>query len=141
MGYRVTITRADADSDDGLITKDEWLAYISRNPELIVEGPEGTYPVVAFTANGQQAQLFWEAGGVWTQSPEEDVITNMTVIADSLKARVFGEDGTLFEAIGANGYIEIAPDEVEEWTTTEVPDTVAFEAEEAAKPWWKKWFG
>lgn len=141
MGYQVTITRADADSDDGLITKDEWLAYASRDPELTVEDAEEPNPVVNFTTNGEQAQLFWEDGGIWSSSPEEDVITKMVFIAKTLNARVFNEDGALFEAVGDNGYIEIEPDEVEEWDSVEVPDVAAIEAEEAAKPWWKKWFG
>ncbi len=112
MGYQVNITRGDENSDDGEISKIEWLEYVSSDPELAVE-EEGDFPTVAWSRGHNTAKLMWEDIGIWSWSPENTTIEKMIEIAVKLNANVIGEDGTVFtqdEGRFTETYPEIQPD-------------------------------
>jgi hypothetical protein len=84
MGYQITITRAEEDSDDGLIPRDEWLSFAASDPELTVQDANEKFPAVTWKNGNNSAELFWEEAGVWASSPENNTILKMVEIATKL---------------------------------------------------------
>ena len=125
MGYQVTITRGDENSENGEISKNEWLEYVSSDPELRVE-EEGDFPTVAWIRGHNKAQLMWEDIGVWSWSPENPTIEKMIEIALKLNANVIGEDGTVFKEV-EDGFTETYPE-------------IQLDGSTDNRPWWKKLF-
>lgn len=98
MGYQVTITRTDEITDDGLISKEEWLNFAAADPELEIEDKSEDFPTVIWKRGKDSAELCWEDAGVWSQSPENVTILKMIEIAGKMDAKVINEDGTVFIA-------------------------------------------
>ena len=142
MGYQVTITGTDEDTEDGLISREEWLDYCGSDPEMMLQDENENYPNAIWTGPQGPAELCWEEIGVWSWSPEETTILKMIDIAGKFNAPVIGEDGTVFEKRSDGSILEISPDEGP--TRTEAPPPVegGMDREsEDSKPWWKKLFG
>lgn len=136
MAYDVHITRKDdwSDTEGPAITREEWLAYIESDKDMllereaIVENDQGeAYSVknetlAAWTAwSGREegrveAWMWHSAGNVMAKDPDREVICKMFLIADALGAKVQGDNGEVYNSIG----------EVDR-------------ADRPRRPWWKFW--
>lgn len=106
MGFQVTITRNGL--EEGLIDRDEWVAYVKSDPELEVENEADQFPMVNWTKKTAYAQFSWDEQGVWCSDPSEIAILKMLVIANRLDAKVFGEDETEF-VVRRGEMLQISP--------------------------------
>jgi hypothetical protein len=106
MGYDVHITRAEswAENEDAAITLEEWECCVERDPELMPD-PDNGMPMAVWTAHpdGDEARpwLSWDNGNITTKNPDEALLEKMLSIAESLDAKVQGDDGEEYPLTGA----------------------------------------
>jgi hypothetical protein len=116
MGYELHITRAEEWRQSKLnpISLDQWLAYISSDPEMRLDQcATATTPVgdtlnyqsqglaewTEYSRNGKDgnfAWFDWQNGEVVVKNPDEELIGKMCRIAQALHARVQGDDGKFY---------------------------------------------
>jgi hypothetical protein len=112
LGYDLHITRATdwTDSETTPIALAEWHAYLRTDPEMRLDGH-----AEASTPSGEQIRIESAGLAVWTahendtvwfdhrrgrivvKNPDEPTIAKMIGIAQSLGARVLGDDGELYK--------------------------------------------
>ncbi|NTI41413.1 hypothetical protein [Rhizobium rhizogenes] len=148
MGYDLHITRKlnwfDASP---AIELHEWLEYVASDPDLQYDGFAETLvasrDVLRIESQGiciwkgysggenseAKAWLTWSAGDVAAKNPDEEIRRKMWSIAQSLGARVQGDEG---EHYGQDGGII-------ETTTNGVSSPVNARASVSKRPWWKFW--
>ncbi len=101
MGYDLHITRSEdfwADNDDAPITRDEWLAVASADPDLFPM-PENGNSFFAFGDREDPRSWFdWFEGDVFTKNPDRETLQKMLELAERLQARVQGDDGEVYES-------------------------------------------
>ena len=100
MGYDLHITRRKDWSEAGHdITAEDWLAYIKKDPELLLFPDNGPYFAMW---NGKSEHhdpwLDWHKGCIYTKNPDEALIDKMVAIANGLGARVQGDDGEIYRS-------------------------------------------
>lgn len=104
MGYDAHITRRTHwfDDDGPTITLQEWLACIAQDPELYADAREMASPGDALwiPRPGVEMGLWHQDNRVVTKNPGEGLLVKMYQIAQSLDARVLGDEN---EEYGADG--------------------------------------
>jgi hypothetical protein len=116
MGYEVHITRARNwwESESTPIPLSEWLRYVASDEELRrddeaeaelgdgcvlrYENP-GLVVWTAYSRDGEGGNMAWldfRDGRVVAKNPDEEILTKLCSIADSLGARVQGDDGEYY---------------------------------------------
>ncbi len=126
MGYELYITRGANWYDEVKepITLEEWFAYIKSDPEMRLDGfceaPLGDGSVfrgedpsiavwVAYSEDGvgdNHAWMWHRRGNIGAKNPDREIVAKMWRIAQSLGARVVGEED---EEYGPDGE-EIRPE-------------------------------
>ena len=100
MGYDIHITRsADwADIPNGQeITADEWIDYISKDPDLRLAGYNGDYFALWSGPSTLEEPWFdWSSGRIDTKNPDQALVEKAIAIAQALGARVQGDDGEFY---------------------------------------------
>jgi len=99
MGYDLHVTRKEfwADDEGPVISLDEWLAYRAKDPDIIpdCENPGPEYAL--FVAHSQHWPIWWdESGEICTKNPDARVIAKLVQIAESLGAKVVGDDDEIY---------------------------------------------
>ncbi|KAA9037253.1 hypothetical protein FW778_17655 [Ginsengibacter hankyongi] len=117
MGYEVHIIRRDDyenDEEDSSITMDEWLEYISNDPELnLTNGYKLDIPNVETSweenpgfclwtghSEGVPSESLWFdfwKGTISAKYPDDETIKKMLSIAKALNARVQGDDNEFYD--------------------------------------------
>jgi hypothetical protein len=143
MGYDVHITRRSNwfEDDPPSISLAEWLAYVGNDSEMRLDGyaeaelNDGSVlrtedPSLAVwighPEHGKRdgyAWLWLSAGNVEAKNPDEPTLQKMWAIAQSLQAKVQGDDGEFYDSDG-----QPVPRD-------EQPSTPATRS----KPWWRIW--
>lgn len=124
MGYDIYITRKEdwSDEEGAEISLDEWKQYIDADPEMRLDGfaevelPDGG----ALRVEGEGIAVWtkWsqheiDGGMAWfnffedhisVKNPDEEVLKKMYQIAQSLHAKVQGDDGEIYDANGKGTY-------------------------------------
>ncbi len=99
MGYDLHITRRRNWADKGAdITADEWLAYVRRDSELLLQPESG--PCFAVWSGPSELDgpwLNWADGQIYTKNPDAPLIDKMVAIARQLDAMVQGDDGEIYD--------------------------------------------
>lgn len=140
MEYEVHITRrAEWFDDDGpSISLEEWLDYVSSDPEMRHDGyaeaetPSGTLRTeeegiavwVAYPRHGKDGNAAWFShfrDRISVKNPDQSILVKMHDIAAKLDARVQGDEG---EEYGPDGHPR----------GDDAPTTRRRET-----PWWKFW--
>lgn len=127
MGYEVHITRkADwFDEEGAVITLDEWLEYVASDPDMRADGyaearmPNGTVlrtedpGIAVWTAwsrhneGGGMAWFCYREDHISFKSVDTEVLKKMYQIAETLGARVQGDDGETYDANGESNWEEL----------------------------------
>lgn len=99
MGYDLHITRKAywCDETGPEITLDEWISYAQGDKEIQPdpENPGEENWVVMLGAN--TCPLWWsDTGELYMKNPDDTMITKMISVADSLNARVLGDDDEVY---------------------------------------------
>lgn len=93
MGYYVFVQRGDDPScPSSLIEASEFSELVEASEALSWDpnAPSG----LSWAAFGEDDRLWLEAGVIQAKSPSVEAIAFLIEIAASLKAKLFGEDGT-----------------------------------------------
>ena len=145
MGYEIHITRKAEwfDEDGPDITLDDWKNYISSDSEMRLDGyaeaitangeilrmeHDGIAVWTAYSGHGIDGNMAWlypASGGIVAKNPDQEILAKMFGIAQTLGARVLGDEG---EEYGADGNV-LATHGDEDGAS---PETVY-----PKKPWWK----
>jgi hypothetical protein len=100
VGYDIHIIRSDHWSDiepDQQITAQEWLAYVSGDPELQLAGYNGEYFALWSGQSRYPDPWFdWSLGRIHTKNPDPPLVAKAIEIARALGARVQGDDGEIY---------------------------------------------
>ena len=135
MGYDIHITRKENWFDEGglEISLSEWLAYISNDSEMRLDGyAEATVGGgaalrvtdpsmavwVAHPEHGERDGMAWlwlGGGNIVAKNPDKEILSKMYRISQVFSAKVQGDDGELYDCNGAQQVIPIH------------------------KPWWRIW--
>ena len=140
MGYDVHITRTPdwTDSESEPITIEEWLAYVSSDPEMRVDGfaeaatssgslryeNPGLAVWTAWSEHGRDENFAWfdlRHGRVTVKNPDDAILAKMSAIAERLRARVQGDEG--------------------EFYPQSATDTQDSETTKARRSWWRRLIG
>lgn len=119
MGYDIHITRKEEWSDEeGVeISLDEWRQYINSDYEMRLDGfaetelPDGALRVEnegigvwtkwsQHEIDGRMAWFDYFEGDIRVKNPDEDILKKMYQIAQSLNAKVQGDDGEIYDVNG-----------------------------------------
>jgi hypothetical protein len=93
MGYDLHITRRAKWTEEGNdIRAEEWLAYVSGDPEFRHTPENGPY-FHEWTGSKEGEWLDWREGQIETKNPSESLIAKMVAVAAALGATVQGDDG------------------------------------------------
>ena len=94
MGYEYHITRAEnwVENAESPITPDEWLAFVDKDPELIISGSNGPY-----FADWRHTWFDLVDGNIDTKNPDLVTLDKMLVIANAFNACVQGDDGDVYD--------------------------------------------
>ena len=143
MGYDIHITRKENwfDEEGAAISLVEWHAYIESDPAMRLDGyaeaslKDGAVlrsenPSLAVWTehpqHGKRDGMAWiwlSQGNVQAKNPDEDTLRKMWCIAQSLGAKVQGDDGELYDSSGS--MLRSA--------------TSAASPAQPKKPWWRVW--
>ena len=144
MGYDVHITRKPEWSEETgpVITLAEWLDYIQKDPEMRLEdAAEPLTPEAENTQTSDQVFAVWTAYSghningnmawftyfedcIFVKNPDTEILQKMHKIAVSLGAKVQGDDGEEYDAMG-----DVLA------TTSDQPALTPTNK----KPWWRFW--
>jgi hypothetical protein len=119
MGYDVHITRKrDWFDDSPEIALGEWLSFVSRDPEMRLDGfADATFPDgsvlriesdglavwTAYSAHGHRGNMAWfshSQGDVVVKNPDREILRKMWLVAGAFNAKVQGDDGEIYDANG-----------------------------------------
>jgi hypothetical protein len=98
MGYDLHITCAVNwfDSQEIPITADEWLAYVTKDPELIIDlrdnGPHFALWLDHWR-DGDYPWFNWRRGAIYTKNPDQKTLGKMLKLAKDFGAKVQGDEG------------------------------------------------
>lgn len=126
MGVELHITRTPEGSDSQLdISAEEWLAYVSKDPEL-EPWPENGPHFARWLGKSahQEPWLDWAHGEISSKWPDTALYRKMLGIAASLGARVRDDDDTTYTS----------PDQ---WDFE--PSSASASPSPAGKAWWRLW--
>jgi hypothetical protein len=106
MGYDLHITRRKDWSGTGNdITAQEWLAYVKKDPELLISPENGaTFALWNGKSEYPDPWLDWSGGNIYTKNPDQALIDKMVAIAGDLHAVVQGDDGEIYRGGGEPPY-------------------------------------
>ena len=100
MGYEIHVTRAPDhyyENKGHEITAAEWLALVDADPELKLAGYNGPYFALwSGQSRNSEPWFCWYEGNVDTKSPDPPTLAKALRIAESLGARVQGDDGEIY---------------------------------------------
>jgi hypothetical protein len=121
MGYDVHITRkTDWFDDEPAIPLEEWLSTVAADPEMRLDGyaeallPSGdtlrveSEGLAVWTAysragvGGGQAWFDYQDGNVVVKDPDREIRAKMWRLAQTLQAKVQGDEDEVYDARGAN---------------------------------------
>jgi hypothetical protein len=144
MGYEFHITRKDNwyDEDGPEITLDEWLAVVSDDPEMRLDGQakvqlpggrtlrtedESMAVWTAYSEHNEHGTMVWmwrsSLGNVDAKNSDGEIIQKMCRIAQRLSAKVQGDES---ECYGLDGNV--------------IPESVPKRVyPQERKPWWRFW--
>ena len=146
MGYDVHITRQinwfDGDNIRK-ITLDEWRNYISNDEEMRLDNVakatvsnqqlsakrEGLSIWTRYSKDGVKGSHAWfdyRDGNIVVKNPDKEILSKMQEVANSLDAKVQGDDGELYLS---NTESEISNDSPASEDINK----------NARRPWWKPW--
>jgi hypothetical protein len=99
MGYNLYITRKDNWFEEGKdIASDEWLAIVSKDPELsIYEGNGPNFAIWKTLQPDEEYWLDWNEGNIYSKSPDQILVIKMVEIAKLLNAVVQGEECEIYD--------------------------------------------
>lgn len=100
MGYHVAITR-DTHAQEIPISQAEWESFISNTPALVAIPPETQdkhTDIAAYLADDKDCWLAWSDGAIWAKTPDDKLMQFMIAAAQSLNARVRGDEGEYYRA-------------------------------------------
>ncbi len=118
MGYDVHLTRKEDWFEDGPdILLQEWKEYIEGDEEMRLDGfaeaetPDGVLRIeseglAVWTSwsqhekDGNMAWMDYDRGNITVKNPDTEILKKMFVIAQSLDAKVQGDDGEAYDADG-----------------------------------------
>ena len=126
MGVELHITRTPEGADAAReISAEEWLAYVSCDPELEPWPENGPY-FVRWLGKSSYSEpwLNWSQGEIASKWPDTALYRKMLRIASALGARVCDDDDTTYTS----------PDQ---WQYE--PGSEPVPQVRAAKPWWRFW--
>src|SRR5687768_5963785 len=99
MGYDLHVTRKEfwSDDDGPIISLEEWMTYVARDPDLEPDwenpGPENARLV----AHPDQWPIWWrDTGEIYAKNPDPFVVAKLVQIARALGARVLGDDDEIY---------------------------------------------
>jgi hypothetical protein len=143
MGYDVHITRKDEwfDEDGEKITLAEWKQYVKTDSEMRLDNyaeakiPNGILRVeseglsvwLGYSGHEKDGNMAWFdyfEGNIKVKNPDEEVLRKIFTIAETLKAKVQGDDGEIYDAEGNSNWKELRQQNV---LSTNV------------KKWWQFW--
>jgi hypothetical protein len=146
MGYELHIARkSDWEADeDSNISLEEWLSYVDKDQELkLTNGFQMNIPNVDTSWKDSPGFCQWTAhpnanndtlpwfdywrGSISTKYPDDFTIKKMVQIAQSLNAKVQGDDGEFYD----ESYFQ-------EKSEQEEPTSIST-VRNQKKPWWKIW--
>ena len=99
MGYDLRITRAPghwAESEDGGIDAEEWLAVVAADPELSLESGRKHFARWSGPSKHPEPWFDWWRGTIKTKNPDPPIVQKMIAMAQHLGARVQGDDGEVY---------------------------------------------
>lgn len=151
MGYDVHVTRKKhwSDKDGEEISLEEWLALVDGDSELRLDGyaeaslgDGGVLRVddpsmvvwIAHPGHGMRDGMAWmwlSNGNVQAKNPDGTMLKKLWDIAQSLDAKLQGDEGELYDATGSFTFDDIDAD-------IEVGVDV-HERQPRQKPWWRIW--
>lgn len=102
MGYSLYITRGSAWFGEGpQIPLEEWKRYVDHDTELqFDESPGENFVVWSGPSKHDKPWLSWQDGYIESKYPDTSLIRKMHAIAQALDAKVLGDDGEEYDAIG-----------------------------------------
>ena len=118
MGYDLHITRKEDrwEPDGPEISMAEWLPLVAADPEMRLDGyaearldnghvfrteKEGLSVWTAYSEHGRGGGMAWFAygrGEIRVKNPDDEIIRKMWLVAQSLSAKVQGDDGETYDA-------------------------------------------
>lgn len=124
MGYDLHITRADYwyDNEKNPITTNEWLSYVSSDPDMRLDGyaetdipgdgvlrveNEGIAVWTAWSKNGIEGSLSWfyhQSGEIQVANPDAEIRIKMYKIAKLLNAKLIGDDHETYNEFGESDH-------------------------------------
>ena len=121
MGYNLYLTRKEHwfEEDGDNIPKEEWLCFAQSRPELTARNDLGDdYWALK---NGDSSWLCWSEGNLESKNPSPEFIYFMLDAALSLRAKVEGDDGEVYEKIedGFRSVSDHEPPQIFEWRKTD----------------------
>jgi hypothetical protein len=145
MGYDVHITRKDEwfTEEGAEISLDEWKLYVESDPEMRLdnfaeaETPDGILRVESegisvwigyscHEVDGNMAWFDYFEGNVKVKNPDEEILKKMFSIAQTLNARVQGDECEFYDEKGQSNWQELKE------------KSEAMRAN-ASKKWWQFW--
>lgn len=145
MGYDLHITRKaewfDEEGDE--ITLDEWCEFVKSSPDFRLDGHaeaetsngvlrvenEGLSVWTGYSGHEKDGNMAWfdySEGNIKVKNPDDEIIRKMCQIAESLNAKVQGEECEVYGADGQSDWQGIKAE-------GEVVDKVT------SKKWWQFW--
>ena len=160
MSYHLHITRKatgwnDAE-DPAAISRAEWLDYVASDPEMglndhsvdpqhgqpDVEGKaydnyvEGLAAWLGHSGAGLKGEYVWfshEQDRITVENPDEETLGKLLAVAQTLQARVQGDDGAYFDQPD-QPYATGAEEDVLAWASSDFRDFQTYASAEAAQP-------
>lgn len=120
MGYDIHITRKTTwlDDDGPEISREDWLALVSNDPEMRLDGfaecetsdgdalrvnHEGIAVWTAYSGDNVDGNMAWfmhDDGRITVKNPDEEILRKMWAIAQQLDAKVQGDEFELYDERG-----------------------------------------
>ena len=126
MGYDVHITRREEwfDEEGDEISLEEWKRYVASDEEMRLDGfaevetPDGMLRVeseglsvwLRYSGHGKDGNMAWfdhSEGNVTVKNPDDEILRKMFSIAQSLNAKVQGDEGEVYAANGQSNWQEL----------------------------------
>ncbi len=130
MGVELHITRAEhwVENDGAQISEDEWLTYVSSDPELRITGENGKcFAIWSGPSKYGEPWLDWSRGNISTKWPDAALFQKMLRIAEALGATVQDDEGNEYSKPG-------------DWTFDPAQETLSSPIPTKLK-WWQKLLG
>jgi len=103
VSYDIHITRKKywSDSEGPMISLDEWISYVERDPE-IVHDDENEAEDFLYVAHPEGPWALWwnPRGEIMTSSVDDATMAKLIAIALALEARVLGDDDEQYIRVG-----------------------------------------